>query len=1168
MCARRASRAYLSALREVGLDAMPVGASGLQLAPGTAGASAAGLRRGRGSVQDAAAQLAAPLLLKGLTPGIEGAPLRVLDACAAPGGKTAHLLELAGAADRGDGDRGRRRAQPAHRRDPGPPGPGRRGCGVGRCRPPGAWWDGVPFDAILLDAPCTASGIVRRHPDVRWLRRESDTAQLALQQAMLLAALWPLVRPGGRLLYCTCSVFREEGSHQIEAFLAHNTDARLRPSPGHLLPQSGANADGVPDNPSVTTTASSTHCSKRPALTASAERLDALEDVISLAALVCRLGCCRRTVPARAQSAHNASVTQMRLERSDDGVYLVANVDFQLPTLIQEVLDKGIAIHFVAEAEVFRERWYWTDRRVAHATRQLRLAFQPLTRRWRVNVVPTNRQHGTRAWSSTRISTRSTTRSTASSASAGCAWATSATSPRTRRISWCSASGSTRRNCRDRSRSAWWAWPTGTSRSSAARAWPWRSPMTPGRGASTGPVVTAEGAPRAALVQAVRWAIGVIAALVTAIGLVLMFLLALATNNRVFYEENYTRLFGINVVVATLLLLVIGWVAVRLVRRLRQGKFGSRLLIKLAAIFALVGVVPGVLVYFVSYQFVSRSIESWFDVKVEGALDAGLNLGRATLDSLADDLAVKTRAASGQLSQVADASAGLALERIRDQLGASDVVLWTGTGQLVAGAGHRASRSIPSGRRSSSCAGARRATHRPHRGAGRSTDGAGRFAAGGRRAGAGAGAAPGLRIQHRAALPAGDGAVAAGRGGQCAGGAGGQSRIPGTLARARRPAAHVHRHAHAVPVPGRLRRRAAGGAVRQRPRAAAAGAGRWRAPGRRRRSAADGVLQGKDELGGLTRSFAVMTQQLADARAAVEKTVGELDAARGNLQTILDNLTSGVIVLDAAGTVLSTNPGATRVLRAPLAAYEGRPLRDVPGLADFAQNVQQQFDDFEVERIQHGLDHWQHAFELRASSFDMEQDAISLVARGAELPGAERLLVFDDISEIASAQRAQAWGEVARRLAHEIKNPLTPIQLSAERLEMKLVGQGRAAGAGDPHQVGQDHRRPGRRHEAAGQRIPRLRAPARGRPEARRSQCAGDRRAAALRRRHARPWSCAANSTNAARRCAAMPSRSARSSTTCCRTPRTPPRQPWPPPAGPAKSRCARAWAIPAGACV
>ncbi len=114
--------------------------------------------------------------------------------------------------------------------------------------------------------------------------------------------------------------------------------------------------------------------------------------------------------------------------------------------------------------------------------------------------------------------------------------------------------------------------------------------------------------------RARRWAVGVGAAFITAIGLVLMFLLAQATNNRALYERNYARLFGLNVVVATLLVLVIGWVAFRLLKRLRQGKFGSRLLIKLAAIFALVGVVPGALVYVVSYQFVSRSIESWFDV--------------------------------------------------------------------------------------------------------------------------------------------------------------------------------------------------------------------------------------------------------------------------------------------------------------------------------------------------------------------------------------------------------------------------------------------------------------------------------------------------------------------------------------------------------------------------
>ena len=202
------------------------------------------------------------------------------------------------------------------------------------------------------------------------------------------------------------------------------------------------------------------------------------------------------------------------------------------------------------------------------------------------------------------------------------------------------------------------------------------------------------------------------------------------------------------------------------------------------------------------------------------------------------------------------------------------------------------------------------------------------------------------------------------------------------------------------------------------------------------------ALQGRDELGGLTRSFALMTQQLADARQAVEQSMEQVDASRANLQTILDNLAAGVIVLDAQGLILSSNPGATRILKAPMAAYERHPLSSVPGLADFAAAVQEQFDAFLGDHERHGLDHWQHPFELQPSaSPGTPQHVTSLVARGAELPNSARLLVFDDISEIVSAQRAQAWGEVARRLAHEIKNPLTPIQLSAERLEMKLSGK-------------------------------------------------------------------------------------------------------------------------------
>jgi nitrogen fixation/metabolism regulation signal transduction histidine kinase len=203
------------------------------------------------------------------------------------------------------------------------------------------------------------------------------------------------------------------------------------------------------------------------------------------------------------------------------------------------------------------------------------------------------------------------------------------------------------------------------------------------------------------------------------------------------------------------------------------------------------------------------------------------------------------------------------------------------------------------------------------------------------------------------------------------------------------------------------------------------------------------ALQGKDELGGLTRSFADMTQQLSDARSAVQLSMSQVDAARANLQTILDNLTAGVIVLDGQGRIQSSNPGATRILRAPMAAYHGQLLGQVPGLDLFAKDVNAQFADFLSDsNAPHGQEQWQQSFELNTAMPGSPDNAITLIARGAKMPGAEEfLLVFDDVSEMVSAQRAQAWGEVARRLAHEIKNPLTPIQLSAERLEMKLNGK-------------------------------------------------------------------------------------------------------------------------------
>ena len=550
--------------------------------------------------------------------------------------------------------------------------------------------------------------------------------------------------------------------------------------------------------------------------------------------------------------------------------------------------------------------------------------------------------------------------------------------------------------------------------------------------------------------KSMRWVLGVLGTVMCAIGLVLLFLLMQATNNRELYEQHYAWLFGLNVLVASALLLVLLWMAIRLAVRWRQRQFGSRLLLKLAAIFGLVGVVPGLLIYVVSYQFVSRSIESWFDVKVEGALSAGVNLASVTLETVANDMANNTRAASQQLAQVPDAAAGVVLERIREQLGATDVILWNEAGVAVASVGTSMFDLNP---------------ERPSNQQLRS-----------------------LRTGLRplASIEGLDEVGAWGAGEE------GEHAYVKTLALVSDPRLMLvskPRFLQAIiPLPSALVTNALAvqDANREYQERALARQGLQRmyigtltlslflavfgavllavllgnhlarpllvlAQGVRDVARGDltpkMALQSQDELGGLTRSFALMTQQLLDARTAVDKSMAEVKAARTNLQTILDNLTSGVLVLDDRWHVLSINPGATRILRMPMAIYIGRKLEEVPGLAVMAQLVQEQFEIFLGEQgADAGRDRWQQVLELslehpeqQADGGVVTQNKTTLVVRGAELPQSKRLIVFDDISEIVSAQRSKAWAEVARRVAHEIKNPLTPIQLSAERLSIKLA---------------------------------------------------------------------------------------------------------------------------------
>jgi 16S rRNA (cytosine967-C5)-methyltransferase len=230
--------------RAQGIDTEVSGEVGLLLRQARGVHNLPGFQEGWWSVQDLGAQLAAPTLLQGLQ-AAAGQGLRVLDACAAPGGKTAHLLEMSDAdvlaldIDAARCQRIEENLQRLHLKAQ---------VRAADAAHPSTWWDGQAFDAILLDAPCTASGIVRRHPDIPWLRRASDVAGLAKQQQALLQALWPLVKPGGRLLYCTCSLFKQEGQGQIDSFLVNNTQARLLPSAGQLKPASSANPAGVLDN--------------------------------------------------------------------------------------------------------------------------------------------------------------------------------------------------------------------------------------------------------------------------------------------------------------------------------------------------------------------------------------------------------------------------------------------------------------------------------------------------------------------------------------------------------------------------------------------------------------------------------------------------------------------------------------------------------------------------------------------------------------------------------------------------------------------------------------------------------------------------------------------------------------------------------------------------------
>ncbi|HEX6720075.1 MAG TPA: ATP-binding protein [Burkholderiaceae bacterium] len=536
--------------------------------------------------------------------------------------------------------------------------------------------------------------------------------------------------------------------------------------------------------------------------------------------------------------------------------------------------------------------------------------------------------------------------------------------------------------------------------------------------------------------KSLRWALAISMLALVGSGLVIAFMLSL-TSERDLFERNFVWLFWVNLAVAAALLLVIAIAATRLWLRLRSGKFGSKLLIKLAGIFAVVGVVPGVLIYTVSVQFVSRSIETWFDAQVAGALDSGLALGRGTLEALTADLVSNTKLAAERLAETPRIGP-ITLERVREQIDARDVMLLGPNGQLLAQASSQAGAIAPprpapqllrQARASGSASQIEGLDDEPSP----------------------AGARPAVRVRALVPIPSNEISIAA--------------REERFLYVVRTVAPQLVANALAVQSAYReyqrraiaqegLRRMYIGtltlalvlavfGAVLvaailgnqiARPLVVLADGVREVAEGDLKAKA---VFASRDELGGLTRAFARMTEQLADAREQVGRGVSQLEGARTRLQTILDSLSAGVIVFDRQRAIDTVNPGATRILRQPLSVFIGRPFDEVPGMADFARKVWQRYELHSASPEAGERDHWQDAFELQVN----EQTSINLLVRGAVLPNDSRLMVFDDITEVVSAQRSLAWSEVARRLAHEIKNPLTPIQLSAERIRHKLEAQ-------------------------------------------------------------------------------------------------------------------------------
>ena len=537
---------------------------------------------------------------------------------------------------------------------------------------------------------------------------------------------------------------------------------------------------------------------------------------------------------------------------------------------------------------------------------------------------------------------------------------------------------------------------------------------------------------------------------------VLLYLLTAASANTQLFDTYYSWILGANVVAGALLFVLVVFLLARLASRFRRKRFGSRLMTRLVLMFTLMGVLPGLVIYLVSVQFVSRSIESWFNVKVETALESGLTLGRSALDASLTDLRQKARGIAFELSEMSDSVLASQLPRIVERNRLTDAVVVSGSGHLIASTSNSVTSLVPDLPTPSMIARAR------------AMDGYGLIegetdtASSERSAGGKASSARStLRLRVVVAIR-GDGSLLS---------LGGRPRYLQVIQPVQEQLAT---NAEAL--------RIAYGEYQERS-LARAGLRKFYlvtltltlllavfaamvsafllatdlaqpllllAEGTK--AVAEGdlsprpIVASSDELGTLTQSFNTMTMQLSEAREAVERNRKALEDAKAYLESVLANMSAGVMVLDDQLRLVTFNASAQQILQHDLKASLGHPFASLDGLEDFSAPIIRAFSEQNAQSAMSHADqrdqHWQQQIGIPTRSTDRQgAPEITLLARGARLPvgnGLGHVVVFDDISDLISGQRSVAWAEVARRLAHEIKNPLTPIQLSAERLMMKL----------------------------------------------------------------------------------------------------------------------------------